>query len=84
MYEARDTGARSEVLAAEHAAFRVMAQAMPGSGPEHGDHKKAAALWACARGVGALALARGVPGATPDAQLADTCEQGLETLFAAG
>jgi len=66
MYEMRDVGRREEVEEAESAAFAEMIRAVgqdfkPGADPD-AIRQVAQAIWACARGVAALALARGGPG----------------------
>ena len=83
MYEMRDVGRREEVEEAESAAFSEMVRAAtadfePGTDPQV-IRQVAQAIWACARGIAALALARGGPGRL-DAQTVRDAVSGLETL----
>ncbi|MDP1618975.1 TetR/AcrR family transcriptional regulator [Phenylobacterium sp.] len=83
MYEMRDVGRREEVEEAESAAFAEMIRAVgqdfkPGSDPD-AIRQVAQAIWACARGVAALALARGGPGRL-DSETVREAVLGLEIL----
>lgn len=83
MYEMRDVGRREEVEEAESAAFSEMVRAAsedlrPGAEPE-AVRQVAQAIWACARGIAALALARGGPGRL-DSKTVQDAVQGLEIL----
>ena len=83
MYEMRDVGRREEVEEAESAAFAEMIRAIgqdfkPGSDPDV-IRQVAQAIWACARGVAALALARGGPGRL-DSETVREAVLGLEVL----
>lgn len=83
MYEMRDVGRREEVEEAESAAFAEMIRAVgqdyrPGSDPDT-IRQVAQAIWACARGVAALALARGGPGRLDSATVREAV-LGLEIL----
>ena len=83
MYEPREIGRREEVEEAENAAFTEMIRAAAedlkqGTTPES-IRQVAQGIWACARGIAALALARGGPGQL-DGQTVREAVQGLETL----
>ncbi|MBU2135687.1 MAG: TetR/AcrR family transcriptional regulator [Alphaproteobacteria bacterium] len=83
MYEMRDVGRREEVEEAESAAFSEMVRAAsedlrPGAEPE-AVRQVAQAIWACARGIAALALARGGAGRLDNETVRDAV-QGLEIL----
>ncbi len=83
MYEMRDVGRREEVEEAESAAFGEMIRAVgldfkPGADPDV-IRQVAQAIWACARGVAALALARGGPGRL-DSETVREAVLGLEVL----
>ncbi|MDO8409771.1 MAG: TetR/AcrR family transcriptional regulator [Phenylobacterium sp.] len=85
MYEMRDVGRREEVEEAESAAFAEMIRAVgqdykPGADPDV-IRQVAQAIWACARGVAALALARGGPGRL-DSETVRDAVLGLEILVA--
>lgn len=83
MYEMCDVGRRDEVEDAETGAFAEMVRAasedlQPGTEPE-AIRQVAQAVWACARGIAALALARGGPGRL-DGDTVREAVLGLETL----
>ncbi|WP_304755003.1 TetR/AcrR family transcriptional regulator [Phenylobacterium sp.] len=85
MYEMRDIGRREEVEAAEGEAFAEMALAVSedaGAGAEtEAIRQVAQAAWACARGIAALALARGGPGRLDENTVREAV-LGLEILVA--
>ena len=85
MYEVRETGRRDEVIEAEAAAFAEMHRAIaldfePEARPEV-VRPVTQAIWACARGIAALALARGGPAGMADDTVAEAV-RGLEILVA--
>ena len=83
MYEPREIGRREEVEEAESAAFaemiRAAAEDLPGGTEAESIRQVAQGIWSCARGIAALALARGGPGQL-DGQTVREAVQGLETL----
>ena len=85
MYEIRDASRRPEVVEAEAAAFEEMVRAVSldfgDDAGERAPRQVAQAIWACARGIAALAIARGEPGGL-DAQTVDESVRGLEILVA--
>ncbi len=84
MYEIRDTSRRPEVAEAETAAFEEMVRAVAfdfSRGGSRAPRQVAQAIWASARGLAALAIARGQPGGL-DAQTVDEAVRGLEILVA--
>lgn len=85
MYEIRDAGRRDEVVEAEAAAFAEMyrAIAMDFEPQASGEavRQVTQAIWACARGIAALALARGGPGRM-EAETVAEAVRGLEILMA--
>ncbi|MDP1874453.1 TetR/AcrR family transcriptional regulator [Phenylobacterium sp.] len=85
MYEMRDVGRREEVEEAENAAFSELVRAVSQDFDSAADpeviRQVAQAIWACARGIAALALARGGPGRL-DAETVRDAVSGLETLVA--
>ena len=84
MYEIRDASRRPEVVEAEEAAFAEMVRAVAfdfGGRSPAAPRQVAQAIWACARGIAARAIARGQPGGL-DAQTVDEAVRGLEILVA--
>ncbi|MGQ3016145.1 TetR/AcrR family transcriptional regulator [Phenylobacterium sp.] len=83
MYEMRDVGRREEVEEAETAAFAEMIRAagedFKSTAQPEAIRQVAQAIWACARGIAALALARGGPGRL-DSETVREAVLGLETL----
>lgn len=83
MYEMRDVGRREEVEEAEIAAFAEMVHAaaedFSADAKPETVRQVAQAIWACARGIAALALARGGPGRL-DGETVREAVLGLETL----
>ncbi|WP_333587855.1 TetR/AcrR family transcriptional regulator [Phenylobacterium sp.] len=84
MYETRETGRRDEVVQAEAAACAEMHRAIamdfePGVAREQ-VRQVTQAIWCCARGIAALALARGAGGRMETATV-DEAVRGLEILM---
>lgn len=85
MFEALEDGRREEVTAAEAEAFAVSRQAIMADfaglhAPEVA-HKIAEAIWAWGRGIAAVALSRGAPGAGPRHETVESAVRGLEALI---
>lgn len=85
MYEIRDASRRPEVVEAEAAAFEEMVRAVDidfGRAGGRSARQVAQAIWACARGIAALAIVRGESGGL-DPLTVEESVRGLEILVAA-
>lgn len=85
MYEARDAGRREDVAEAEAEAFAVSRAAIVHDfSDQHSPElasKIAEAIWAWGRGIAAVSLSRGEPGAGPQDETMESAVRGLEALI---